>query len=97
MARKARSLPENMDGPEEWSGWHDCEYGYPLVNFVRHKGRDECAYLTLREMGLPLGPKIDVARARMVAALSRLRESVTPVPARSVRARHRHAFRVSGA
>jgi hypothetical protein len=67
-------MPDALDGPETWSGWRACDFGYPLVNYVRGNGTGlECAYLTEREMGEKPGVKADIARVRMVVARDKLR------------------------
>ena len=76
---KRMKMPESLDGPEIWSGWRECDFGYPLVNYVRGNGSGlQCAYLTEREMRMTAGIRADIARVRMVVARDRLR-SIAPI------------------
>jgi hypothetical protein len=72
-------MPQSLDGAETWSGWRECDFGYPLVNYVSNGSGLQCAYLTEHESGLSVGVKADIARVRMVVARSRLRELSTVV------------------
>lgn len=95
--KRARTLPKALDGGEEWSGWLECDLGFPLVNYCRDGGESECAYLTERELTMPACTRVDIGRTRMVSARARLREKLLTHTACEPRKRRRQLYQAARA